>query len=194
MTLSMNVRGSIFGLVAAAMLTIAFPIYGLAIAHWRVDWMMDRLASARTIVMIIDGLPPEVLPEELMLELLTAADIQSITVNGTHGILRRIELPAMGATPPVEDINFNQTSGVRMITEAFRDVVSRVGGDVRVADTGGVEKKNFYVVISKAELRSGLLTYSFKFVVLALALIAIVSTIAELLARLSRFADRSTAG
>lgn len=188
----MKVRGSVFGLVAASMLTIAIPISGVAIAQWRVNWMMDRLASARTIVMIVDGLPPEVLPEGLMLELLTAADIRSITVNGTQGILRRIELAATGATPPGENINLNHTSGVRVITAAFRDVVSRVGGDVRVTDTGGLENETFDVVISKAALRSALLSYSFNFLVLALALIAVVSTLAELFARWSCFADRLT--
>jgi len=188
----MKVRGSVFVLMAAAMLTVAIPIFGLAIAQWRVNWVTDRLASARTIVMIIDGLPPEVLPEGLMLELLTAADIRSITVNGAHGILRRIELPATGATPPGENINLNHTSGLRMIAEAFRDLVSRVGGDVRVTDTGGLENETFDVVISKAALRSALLSYSFNFLVLALALIAVVATIAELFARLSCFADRLT--
>jgi ABC-type multidrug transport system fused ATPase/permease subunit len=187
----MKARSSVFVLMAASMLTVAIPIFGLAIAQWRVNWMTDRLALARTIVMIIDGLPLEVLPEKLMFELLTAADIRSITVNGIHGILRRIELPATGAPPPGENINLNHTSSVGMISEAFRDVVSRVDGDVRVTGAGPLETETFDVVFSKAALRSALLSYSFNFLVLALALIAAVSAVAELFAKLSGFADRS---
>jgi hypothetical protein len=176
----MKARSSVFVLMAASMLTVAIPIFGLAIAQWRVNWMTDRLALARTIVMIIDGLPLEVLPEKLMFELLTAADIRSITVNGIHGILRRSE-----------NINLNHTSSVGMISEAFRDVVSRVDGDVRVTGAGPLETETFDVVFSKAALRSALLSYSFNFLVLALALIAAVSAVAELFAKLSGFADRS---
>jgi hypothetical protein len=187
----MKARSSVFVLMAASMLTVAIPIFGLAIAQWRVNWMTDRLALARTIVMIIDGLPLEVLPEKLMFELLTAADIRSITVNGIHGILRRIELPATGAPPPGENIYLNHTSSVGMISEAFRDVVSRVDGDVRVTGAGPLETETFDVVFSKAALRSALLSYSFNFLVLALALIAAVSAVAELFAKLSGFADRS---
>jgi hypothetical protein len=78
-----------------------------------------------------------------------------------------------------------------MISEAFRDVVSRVDGDVRVTGAGPLETETFDVVFSKAALRSALLSYSFNFLVLALALIAAVSAVAELFAKLSGFADRS---
>lgn len=51
----MKIRGSVFVLMAACMLTASVPIYGLTLAQWRLNWMIDRLASARMIVMIVEG-------------------------------------------------------------------------------------------------------------------------------------------
>lgn len=150
-------------------------IYVPSVANFKNSWLNDRLAQARAAALVLERMPPDSLPRDLIDDLLKGMDASMIAlrIEQSRRLLAIADMP-----PPVEiEIDLRTRQPLSEIMNAF-DVLfwgqSRTMRVVGPAPGGG---EFVEIIINERRLRMAMLAYSWSILQLSLIISAIVATL-----------------
>jgi signal transduction histidine kinase len=176
-------------------------IFVPSIANFRNAWLNDRLASARTAALVLEAVPEEALPEDLVRQLLknVGAETIALRVKGARRLLAFSDMPPMvGAT-----FDFQKMNAFRSIAESFDILVNGSDRTVRVIDSAPMDGDFVEIVLKERPLREAMWRFAGNILALSLfisgitgALVflslkrLIVRPVEKLTASITRFAEK----
>jgi signal transduction histidine kinase len=176
-------------------------IFVPSIANFRNAWLGDRLASARTAALVLEIVPEEALPEDLVRQLLknVGAETIALRVKGARRLLAFSDMPpTVGAT-----FDFQQMSAFRSISESFGILASNGDRTLRVIDAAPMDGDFVEIVLREKPLRDAMWRFAGNILALSLfisgitgALVfltlkrLIVRPVEKLTTNITRFAEK----
>jgi signal transduction histidine kinase len=150
-------------------------IYVPSIANFRLNWLNDRLAAARTATLVLDAAPRGMVPEGLARQILDSIGARAVAVK--MGDQRR--LLAVSAMPPSVDreIDLRNVSAFRAIVDAFEALFVHDQDVMRVVGPAPEGGEFLEVVLNEAPLRNAMLRFSANILLLSLIISAITATL-----------------
>lgn len=154
--------------VATAQLAVLVP----AIANYRIAWIFDHLASARTAALVLDAAPQDSIPVDLTRQLLGSVGAKVIVVKKDD--TRR--LLAMADLPPEADVHLDmrETGLWSAVREALGTLLAPDGRILRVVGEPPEGADFIEIVISETPLRKALLRFTVTALLVSLAIAALV--------------------
>ena len=161
----MSMKSSHFGVSERLLiLTVAFVmlaevlIYVPSVANFRNSWLSDRLAAARTAALLIEGAPPNSMPDATIQELLR--NLQAKTVTLKIGGARR--LLALSDMPQMIDRQFDlrDQSIATSILESFDTLLRGGNRTINVVGPAPMGGDFVDIVIDENPLRNAMLSFS----------------------------------
>jgi signal transduction histidine kinase len=153
-------------------------IYVPSIANFRLNWLNDRLAAARTAALVLDAAPRGMVPESLARQILGSIGARAVAVK--MGDQRR--LLALSDMPPSIDHEFDMrdVSVYRAIVDAFRALLCTDQAVMRVVGPAPAGGEFFEIVLDEAPLRNAMLRFSANILLLSLIISAITAALVYL--------------
>ena len=163
------------------MLTLVFVmiaqimIFVPSVASFRNSWLSDRLAGARIAALVLEAVPEEALPEDLVRQLLQTAGAETIAlrIKGARRLLAFNDMPPM----VVDTYDFRMMTPFRAIGESFDIMVRRGEGSLRVIDASPMDGDFVEIVIKEAPLREALWRFAGNIFVLSLLISGITGAL-----------------
>ncbi|CAN1493712.1 BaeS Signal transduction histidine kinase [Rhabdaerophilaceae bacterium] len=149
-------------------------IYVPSVANFRNAWLSDRLAQARATALVIERLPADSLPRELIDDLLKGMDAAMIAlrVDQTRRLLAMVEMPA-----PVEmEVDLRTRNPVAEIVSTFDMLFRGSSRSIRVVGPAPGGGDFVEIVINERGLRMAMLDYSWQILLVSLFISGIVAT------------------
>lgn len=140
--------------VAAVETAVLVP----TIANYRIAWLSDRLAAARTAALVLDAAPQDSIPMDLTRQLLASVGAQVIVVKRED--TRR--LLAMSDMPPQADehLDMREVTLWRAVAGAVETLTAPEGRTLRVVGDPPFGADFIEIVISETPLRRALLRFT----------------------------------
>ena len=97
-------------------------VYVPSIANFRLNWLNDRLAAARTAALVLDAAPSGMVPESLTRQILTSIGAKTVAMK--MGDQRRL-LAISDTLPPVQhDFDLRDMRWYNAVMDAFETLLS----------------------------------------------------------------------
>ncbi len=153
-------------------------IYVPLIANFRLNWLNDRLAAARTAALVLDAAPSGMVPESLARQILDSVGAKAVALK--MGNQRR--LLAISDVPPVidDDIDMRAVSYFRAVTDAFDTLVCPDNAVMRVVGPAPMGGDFLEIVVEEAPLRAAMLRFSVNILLLSLVISGITAALVYL--------------
>ncbi|MEP9349232.1 HAMP domain-containing sensor histidine kinase [Xanthobacter sp. KR7-225] len=142
------------GVVAAAEVAVLVP----TIANYRIAWLSDRLAAARTAALVLDAAPQDRIPADLTHDLLASVGAKVIVVKKED--TRR--LLAMSDMPPEADVHIDMRDGSlwSMVRDAAATLLAPNGRILRLVGDPPSGADFIEIVLSETPLRRAMLGFA----------------------------------
>lgn len=141
-------------------------IYVPSIANFRLGWLNDRLAAARTAALVLDAAPSGMVPESLARQILDSIGAKAVAMK--MGNQRRL-LAIANTVPPVDhDFDLRDMTTLGTIYDAFETLVEPTNDTIRVVGDAPMGGEFIEIVISEIPLRRALQLYSANILLLSL--------------------------
>jgi signal transduction histidine kinase len=153
-------------------------IYAPLIANFRLNWLNDRLAAARTAALVLDAAPKGMVPESLARQILDSVGAKAVALK--MGNQRR--LLAISDVPPAidHDIDMRAVSHFRAVVDAFDTLLSTDNDVMRVVGPAPMGGDFIEIVIEEAPLRAAMLRFSVNILLLSLVISGITAALVYL--------------
>jgi signal transduction histidine kinase len=173
-----GLSSKLLGLTIVFVMLSEVLIYVPSIANFRLNWLADKLAVARTAALVLDAAPNGMVPDSLARQLLDSINAKAVAMktDDTRRLLAAGELPS----EVHQHVDMRNVSAWTAVTEAFETLtgpdhhILRVVGD---APTGG---EFIEIIIAEAPLRAAMLSFSRNILILSLIISAITATLVYL--------------
>jgi signal transduction histidine kinase len=181
------------------LLTILFvmvaevAIFVPSVAHYRLVWLSDRLAAARTAALVWTAAPEGSTPAHLTRELLASVNAHAVALK-TQDTRRLLALP--GAVPAIDlHVDTRDVPPWTAIADAFDTLLTERNRILRVVGAAPADDGFIEVVIDEWPLRLAMLIYSRNILLLSLAISGITAALvyASLISLIVRPIRRITA-
>src|SRR5919201_1882592 len=121
--LRLGLSGKLLLLTIAFVLIAEILIYVPMIANYRLMWLSDRLASARTAALVLYAAPNRMLPDDLKRKLLDSVGAKTVALKMEN---MRLLLASSDMPPDVDHhIDMRHISTAESIVDGFRAMFSR---------------------------------------------------------------------
>ena len=139
-------------------------VYVPTVANFRLSWLNDRLAAARTAALVAS--PNSKVPDELKREILDSVGAKAVAMK--MGQQRRL-LSLSDTLPPVQhDIDMRTVSWMGGVVDAFETLFSADNDIMRVVGPAPMGGEFVEIVIEEAPLRDAMLRFSVNVLLLSL--------------------------
>lgn len=149
--------------VAVAEIAVLVP----TIANYRIAWLSDRLAAARTAALVLDAAPQDGVSADLTRELLDSVGAKVIVVKkeGTRRLLAASDMP------PEADVHLDmrQTTLWSAVRDSFDTLMARDGRVVRVVGEPPRGADFIEIVLDETPLRKAVLRFAATVLLVSLA-------------------------
>ncbi len=167
-------------MTAIVVISVQLGLLIPTIASYRIDWLSDRLAAARTAAMVLEAAPDAVIPPHLTRELLASVGAQLIVVK-TEGARRLLAISDLPLRVDVH-IDMRKLTLWGSITGAVGTLLAHDGRILRVVGDPPPAGGEFVeIVVSGTPLRQALQ----HFAVLALSVSLVVGLLAGIIVYMS---------
>ena len=163
------------------LLTILFvmvaevAIFVPSVAHYRLVWLSDRLAGARTAALVWTAAPDGSTPAELTRDLLASVNARAVALKTQD--TRRL-LAISGEVPNVDvHVDTRDVPPWTAIAEAFETLATERNRILRVVGPAPMDDGFIEIVIDEWPLRLAMLIYSRNILVLSLAISGITAAL-----------------
>ncbi|WGD32460.1 HAMP domain-containing sensor histidine kinase [Ancylobacter sp. WKF20] len=149
-----------------------------SIAAFRVNWLSDRLAGARTAALVLDAAPEGMIPPQLTRELL--GSVGAITVALKRDDTRR--LLASSDMPPEVDlhVDLRDVDPVQAVAQAFETLMASDGRIIRVVGTPPRGGGFVEIVLEETPLRKAMLRFTRNILLVSLVIAALTGVLVYL--------------
>ncbi len=162
-------------------LTILFVMLGEvlifvpSIAKFRIDWLQDRLSSAKIASLVLEAAPDNMVPDTLRHQILESAGAVAVAVK--RGEQRLLLLKPNTSINVVKHFDLRATSGPRAIMDAFDALFAGDGRIIRVIGSNDMPDIEFMeIVIDETPLRGAMIRFGFNILALSIVLSLLVAT------------------
>jgi signal transduction histidine kinase len=153
-------------------------IYVPSIANFRLNWLNDRLAAARTAALVLDAAPSGMVPEALTRQLLDSIGARAVAIK--MGDQRRLLALAEPPPPFDEDVDMRDVSWWRAIIQAFDTLIETDNEVMRVVGPAPMQGEYMEIVIHEAPLRYAMYRFSATILLLSLLISCITAALVYL--------------
>ena len=175
----LGLSGKLLLLTALFVMVAEILIYVPSIANYRLMWLSDRLAAARTAALVLDAAPHGMISQELTRKLLDSAGAIAIVLKMGD---RRQLLTVSDMPPKIDhDVDVRSGSMFRAIYDAFETLLCTDEDMLRVVGAAPAGGEFIEIVIAEQPLRQAMVRFSFNILLISLA----ISVISGLLVYLS---------
>lgn len=150
-------------------------IYVPSVANFRNAWLNDRLAQARAAALVLERMPPDTLPRDLIDDLLKGMDASMIALrmDQSRRLLAIADMP-----PPVEiEVDLRSRRPASEIMSAFDTLIFGQNRTMRVVGPAPGGGDFVEIIINERRLRMAMLDYSWSILQLSLIISAIVAAL-----------------
>jgi signal transduction histidine kinase len=150
-------------------------IYVPSIANYRNAWLSDRLAQARTAAMVLERMPADTIPRDLVEELLRGMDAAMIAlrIEQSRRLLAMLDMP-----PPVElEIDLRERRPWVGVMGSFNILLMGSDRSIRLVGPAPGGGDFVEIVINERRLRAAMLAYSWSILQLSLFISAMVAAL-----------------
>jgi signal transduction histidine kinase len=150
-------------------------IYVPSIANFRLNWLNDRLAAARTAALVLDAAPKGMVPDELARQILDSIGAKAVAMK--KGNQRRL-LAIANQVPPVSDeYDLRDTGAWESIVDAFDILFDMSSMTIRVVGNSPSGGGFIEIVLDEPPLRDAMLRFSINILLLSLLISAITAAL-----------------
>lgn len=174
----LGLSGKLLAFTLAFVLLAEVLILVPAVAAFRLNWLSDRLASARTAALVLDAAPDGMISPQLTQELLRS--VGAITVALKRDNTRR--LLASSDMPPEVDhhADVRDVGPVQAVREAFDTLLAPDGRIIRAVGTPPRGDGFVEIVISETPLRKAMLRFTGNVLLVSLVIAALTGALVYL--------------
>ncbi|HLL26675.1 MAG TPA: HAMP domain-containing sensor histidine kinase [Xanthobacteraceae bacterium] len=160
--------------VLMAEILIAVPF----IANYRLMWLSDKLAAARTAALVLYAAPNRMVPDDLKRKLLDSVGAKTVALKIDNMRL----LLAFSDMPPEVDhqIDMRNVPMMNTIVDGFRTMFSRDNATLLVVGPAPMGGDFVEIIIDELPLREAMWTYSKTILLISLAISVISGTLVYL--------------
>jgi signal transduction histidine kinase len=153
-------------------------VYVPSIANFRLNWLNDRLAAARTAALVLDAAPTGMVPESLTRQLLSSIGAKAVAMK--TGDQRRL-LAVSETLPPVQhDIDMRDMRWYTAVIDAFGTLLSNDDDIMRVVGAAPRGGEFVEIVLKETPLREAMLRFSANVLLLSLFISAMTAALVYL--------------
>lgn len=166
----LGLSGKLLGLTILFVMVAEILIYVPAIANYRERWLEDRLNRARSVALVLEAAPQNMMSPALTRELLHSVGAKTVAIKlgGARKLL------AMSDTPeqPSELVDLRETRFWTAIPEALGTLVAPPGRTIRVV--GAADRGEFVeAVLEETTLKAAMLNFSVNLLLVSLLISAL---------------------
>ncbi|MDF2999270.1 MAG: integral rane sensor signal transduction histidine kinase [Xanthobacteraceae bacterium] len=173
--LHVGLSGKLLLFTLAFVLLAEVMIYVPSIAVYRLNWISDRLAGARTAALVLDASPDGMVSPQLTRELLHS--VGAITVALKRDNTRRL-LASSDMPPEVSHhTDLRDISPITAVSEAFDTLFAGNGRIIRAVGTPPRGGGFVEIVIDETPLRKAMLQFSRNILLVSLAISALTAAL-----------------
>ncbi len=161
-------------------LTVLFVMLGEvlifvpSIAKFRIDWLQDRLSSAKIASLVLEASPDGMVPESLRYQILESAGAMAVAVK--RGEQRSLLLKPNTSIDVVKHFDLRDASGMNAIMDAFDALFAGNGRIIRVIGSNDMPEIEFTeIVIDETPLRKAMIQFGFNILALSIVLSLLVA-------------------
>ena len=145
-------------------------IYVPSIAGYRLMWLSDRLAAARTAALVLYAAPDQMVSEELRRQLLASVGAKAVALKVGN---KRLLLAFDDMPPHVDhEIDMRNISLVKSTMDAFDTMLGKGNEVLRVVGEAPMSGEFVEIVIDEKPLRQAMWKYSGNILLISLAISA----------------------
>jgi signal transduction histidine kinase len=153
-------------------------VYVPSIANFRLNWLNDRLAAARTAALVLDAAPSGMVPESLTRQILTSIGAKTVAMK--MGDQRRL-LAISDTLPPVQhDFDLRDMRWYNAVMDAFETLLSNDDDIMRVVGPAPRGGEFVEIVLRETPLREAMLRFSANVLLLSLFISAVTAALVYL--------------
>jgi signal transduction histidine kinase len=174
--LRFGLAGRVLALTAVFVMLAEIAIYIPSIANFRNNWLLDRLASARTAALVFEAVPQDMVPEGLAEEILNSVGARTIVMkmHGTRRLLAASDMP-----PQIDETyDLRDPSPLTSIAAALRALASPPNRILNVIGNAPMGADFVEISLDEAPLKEAMRRYSINILLLSLVISAIVGCLA----------------
>ncbi|MGA0561590.1 sensor histidine kinase [Ancylobacter sp. VNQ12] len=174
----LGLSGKLLAFTLAFVLLAEVLIIVPAVAAFRINWLSDRLAGARTAALVLDAAPEGMIPPELTRELL--GSVGAITVALKRDDTRRL-LASSDMPPEVDSLaDLRDISPWQAVSQAFDTLLAHDGRVIRVVGTPPRGGGFVEIVLSETPLRKAMLRFTGNVLLVSLVIAALTGALVYL--------------
>ena len=173
--LTRSLSARLLGLTIVFVMLAEFLIYAPSLANFRTGWLQEKLASALLATRVLEATPPEVVTNEMKVQLLASA--------GAHAVVLRrpqVRLLLSAYNPPAVDVfvSLAERSFLGQIVDAFRTLVQVENRVIRLQGPAPLDADlTIEVVLDELPLRHAMLIYSRNILLISVVISIITATL-----------------
>jgi signal transduction histidine kinase len=176
--LKLGLSGKLLLLTILFVTVAEILIYVPSIAGYRLMWLSDRLAAARTAALVLYAAPDQMVSEELRRQLLTSVGAKTVALKMGN---KRLLLAFDDMPPQVDhEIDMRNISMVKSTMDAFDTMLGKGNEVLRIVGEAPMSGEFVEIVIDEKPLRQAMWKYSGNILVISLAISAISATLVYL--------------
>ncbi|MBS9477073.1 sensor histidine kinase [Ancylobacter radicis] len=174
----LGLSGKLLAFTLAFVLLAEVLIIVPAVASFRVNWLSDRLAAARTAALVLDAAPDGMIPPQLTRELL--GSVGAITVALKRDDTRR--LLASSEMPPEVDlhVDLRDVDPLQAVSEAFDTLAASDGRIIRVVGNPPRGDGFVEIVLDETPLRKAMMRFTRNILLVSLVIAALTGALVYL--------------
>jgi len=174
----LGLSGKLLAFTLAFVLLAEVLIIVPAVAAFRINWLSDRLAGARTAALVLDAAPEGMIPPELTRELL--GSVGAITVALKRDDTRRL-LASTDMPPEVDSFtDLRDVSPLQAVSQAFDTLLAHDGRVIRVVGMPPRGGGFVEIVLSETPLRKAMLRFTGNVLLVSLVIAALTGALVYL--------------
>lgn len=164
---SLGLSAKLLALTVAVVATAEIAVLVPTIANYRIAWLSDRLAAARTAALVLDAAPQDGVTADLTRELLDSVGAKVIVVKreGTRRLLAASDMPPEANV----HIDMRETTLWGAVHDAFDTLIADNGRILRIVGEPPRGADFIEIVLSETPLRVALLRFAATVLLISLA-------------------------
>lgn len=166
----LGLSGKLLGLTILFVMVAEILIYVPAIANYRERWLEDRLNRARSVALVLEAAPQDMVSPALTRELLQSVGAKTVAIKlgGARKLLAMADTPEQ----PSELVDLRETRFWTAIPEALGTLIAPKGRTIRVV--GAADRGEFVeAVLEEKTLKAAMLNFSVNLLLVSLLISAI---------------------
>ncbi|GGE33532.1 ATPase [Agaricicola taiwanensis] len=166
----MGLSGKLLGLTILFVMVAEILIYVPAIANYRERWLEDRLGRARSVALVLEAAPAEMVSPALTRELLHSVGAKAVALklSGARKLLAISDTPEEAS----ELVDLRESRFWTAIPEALGTLLAPPGRTIRVV--GAADRGEFVeAVLEESALKAAMLNFSVNLLLVSLLITAI---------------------